>query len=440
MSYEIAYNICIIVSCMLEIYLALSFLGSFHELRPTLKTVTRLYAAYIGFVGINIAVNFQHNNMMNLFCATFLYLFMALVMFSGHFWSRVAHWLILIFLGASSEMIFSLLLSLPVYVPVDKAFENTFFMISGMLAVKLIYFLLLSLVKQFSRYSTEKLDLGLFANYVIVPVATLGVMFAIPYVRGGRDNTIMDFILILFYILLLSGNVSLFYMFCKYSKMKEQQMVQQISKTKYEEVKKQYDRMEHLDEKYKEMIHNMNHYLRQIGIYANENELRKIQDLLSELSMGMHLDEQEMLCANGFLNAMLTDFRDRARKARIDVDVFVENGFQIEFMKEIELTTVLGNLLDNAMEAAQHCENAKVCIALFMQNGGKLSVLRIENTFQSPIKKMNGKLVSTKTDTRRPHGIGIKSVENVVQKYHGYMQQNFSEGVFETRLVSPVRG
>ena len=59
-----------------------------------------------------------------------------------------------------------------------------FFMIITMFTGKLVYFILLSIARQFSKYSTEKLDLKLFVSYIIVPVATFGVMFTIPYIRG----------------------------------------------------------------------------------------------------------------------------------------------------------------------------------------------------------------------------------------------------------------
>lgn len=438
MRYTVIYNLCIVVSCMFELYFALSFYKAFHEINDFFQSKVKFFLCYFCFVVMNIVVNLQQNSIFNVSFAAFLYLFIALSMFTGDLRSRIIHWIILIFLGASAEMIFSLLQSLPVDVPVDRAFENEFFMVSGMLAVKLIYFLLLSIVKQCSRYSTEKLEWKMFGNYIMIPFATLGVMFAIPYVRrGGQGNTVMDLILILFYMLLLLGNVSLFYMFSRYSKIKEQQMLQEISKTKYKEMKRHYDRMERLDEKHRELIHNIDHYLRQIGIYADKNEMEEIKRTLSDLQIEFTKGEQETICANDYLNSILADFRDRAEKEQIQVEMFVEAGFKIEFVKEIDLTVILGNLFDNAMEAAKECDQGKVCVTFFMQNGGALSVMRIENNYKELPQKIDGSFLSTKKE-QGVHGIGIKNVHRIVDRYNGYMQQEYSGGVFETTLIIPL--
>ena len=102
--------------------------------------------------------------------------------------------------------------------------KSQIFYVLYMFTGKLVYFILLSIARQFSKYSTEKLDLKLFVSYIIVPVATFGIMFTIPYIRGdGRGYTLIDLILIIFYIFSVLGNVSLFYVFSRYSKFKEQQ-------------------------------------------------------------------------------------------------------------------------------------------------------------------------------------------------------------------------
>lgn len=438
MRYDAIYNICTFVSCVFELYLALSFYGAFHEIRPAFRSRPQGAACCASVIFLQMAVNMQHQNVLNLLFAVSAYLFIALAVFSGDIRLRILHWIILIVLGFSSELIFSLLQSFPADVPTNQVFDNEFFMVSSMLAVKVVYFILLSAVRQFSRFSADKLEARLFASYILMPVATLGIMFAIPYVRvGGRENTAMDFLLIFFYILLLMGNVGLFYMFSKYSKMKERQMMQEISRMKYEEKKAHYDRMERLDEKHKELLHNIDRYLRQIGIYADGGRTGEIKKTLHELQIEYMQGAEEMICANGFLNSVLSDFRERAGKENVKADIFVENGFKIEFMKEIDVISVFGNLLDNALEAAKKCSQGEVSISLFMQNGGALSVIRIENSYQGGILQREGKIVSDKKEGL--HGIGIKNVQGITEKYGGFMRQEFSDGVFKTTIVFPIR-
>ena len=127
-------------------------------------------------------------------------------------------------------------------------------------------------------------------------------------------------------------------------------MMQEISKVKYMEVKKHYESIERLDQKYKEIIHDMNYYLKQIWIYTESNETEKIKDVLLELQIEFAKGKKERICANDFLNALLIEFKERSAKEQVDVEIFVENGYKIEFLKEMELTVLLGNLFDNALE------------------------------------------------------------------------------------------
>lgn len=251
MKYTIIYNLCLIASCMFEIYFMLDFYRAFHEIRRCFQPKARFFMCYICFATINVIVNMKYNNKLNLIFAVMLYLSIVLILFTGNLWFRIVHCAIVIFIGGSSEMILWFLMQFPANVPTDQAFENEFFMIITMFTGKLVYFILLSIARQFSKYSTEKLDLKLFVSYIIVPVATFGIMFTIPYIRGeGRGYTLINLILIIFYIFSVLGNVSLFYVFSRYSKFKEQQIVHEVNKTKYEEKKKYHNTVENISEKY----------------------------------------------------------------------------------------------------------------------------------------------------------------------------------------------
>ena len=105
-------------------------------------------------------------------------------------------------------------------------------------------------------------------------------------------------------------------------------MLQQLSKVRYEERKHSYDKAGVLDEQYKERIHNIKYYMKQIGIYLEGGQYRKIADILSELQLGIYKEEKDLICSNRFLNALLVDYRGVAKKNHVQVDIFVEAGFR----------------------------------------------------------------------------------------------------------------
>ena len=133
------------------------------------------------------------------------------------------------------------------------------------------------------------------------------------------------------------------------------------------------------------------------------------------------------------------DFKNEAVKKDIRADIFVEAGFKIEFVKEQDLISILGNLLDNAIEAAQKCEKGWVSAAMYMENGGSFSVCRIENTYTGEIRQRGDRMLTTKTQARQ-HGIGLQNVKRLIREYSGYLHQEYENGIYITTVILPRKG
>lgn len=439
MTKEVLYNLCMVVSSIVEIYLAFDFYKAFHSTRVIYSRISSQIILGGITVFVNVFINLQNSSLFNFLGANSLYLLICMILVKGKIWSRIFHWFLLIFVGMSAEMIFSFLLQVSTEDATNMIFHNEFIMISSILTLKLLQFILLTIIKQISKISVKKISAKVFTSFIIIPVATFGIMFLIPYIR--KVSGIIsgwDIILLFFYVLLLVGNICLLFVFTRYSQMLEERMLQQLSQVRYEERKQSYDKAELLDEKYKERVHNIKYYLKQIGIYLEEKQYRKIEDVLSELQMGFHKEEKDLICSNHFLNALLTAYRGEAKKNMVQADLFVEAGFKIEFMREFDITSLLGNLLDNAMEAAKKCEKGQVMVALYMENGGSLAVCRIENNYVGEIRNEGAALLTTKENPEL-HGIGLKNVKRIVEKYSGYIQQEYEKGIYLTTVILPVR-
>ncbi len=439
MRYTMIYCICMIVSTIVEMFLAMDFYKAFHPKRKIFQVTRNEILFMVVVVAINSITNLQNNNKLNLIVTSTLYLLIGLILVDGNILSRFFHWVLLISSTLIAELIFFFLLKVSVNSPTNEIYINEFIMISSLIAMKLIEFIILTIIKQISKIRVKKISPKVFGIFIIVPVATLGLMSAIPYIRvGGDEITTLDMAVLLFYLLLLCGNIGLFYIFTKYSQLQEQKMMLEVSQAKYEERRNRHNREDELNERYKERIHDIKYYLKQVSIYLNEKRFDEIGDVLEELKVGIYQEEKNIICANRFLNALLVDFKGEAEKNGIYAEIFVEAGFKIEYMKEIDITSMLGNLLDNALEAARKCSNGKIQVELYMQNQGDLAVLSIENTYNGEIKRENNQFFTTKKE-KDGHGIGLRNVNRLVELYHGYIQQDFDENTYITTILLPIK-
>lgn len=437
MKENIIYSICMLISTIVEVYLVFDFYKAFHAKRNFFRSRGRELALAGGIIVLNTMANLQNSSRLNFIVSCCLFLVVAQVLVQGNILLRLFHWLIVIAVCMSAELVFFFLLKVSVKLPTNEIYRNHFAMISSIITIKLIEFVILTIIKQISKIQVRKISLKVFGAFIIIPIATIGLTVLIPYIRvGGDEFTLRDVAMIVLYLILLCGNIILFYVFTKYSQLQEQKLLLEISQAKYDERKNWHDKEESIERNYKEKIHDIKYYLKQIGIYLEEGREGKIREVLDSLQMGIHKEEKNIICANHFLNILLGDFKREAEKEKVVTEVFVEAGFKIEFMKEIDITSLFGNLLDNALEAARKCENGKIWIDLYMQNDGNFAVFRIKNTYRGAIIQNDGRFVTTKEE-KSIHGIGLRNVNRIVASYNGYIEREYDGKYFETMVVIP---
>lgn len=99
-------------------------------------------------------------------------------------------------------------------------------------------------------------------------------------------------------------------------------------------------------------------------------------------------------------------------------------------IKSADLCAVLGNLLDNALEAARWVKDPeKREISLTIRRINQMIVIKVENSFEVPPIKKNGGLRTTKKESGL-HGWGLKSAQNAAEKYDGTVSVSAENRVF----------
>ena len=118
---------------------------------------------------------------------------------------------------------------------------------------------------------------------------------------------------------------------------------------------------------------------------------------------------------------------------------------QVEFprrtnIRSVDLCTILGNLLDNAIEAARQVPDPSGrTVALTIRRIHQMLVIKVENSFSSvPIQK-NGELKTTKTGGGL-HGWGLKSAQTAAEKYDGMVQAGVFGEVFRAVATLSLSG
>lgn len=169
---------------------------------------------------------------------------------------------------------------------------------------------------------------------------------------------------------------------------------------------------------FRDTKHNMKHHLISILAYAEKRDYEKIIEFVNSVmkECGM-IPTVDGVSGNIDVDPLISYWKAAAKKKGIafsaDIQIPVTMPFQ-----GTDLCLILGNLLENAVEAAQNAEENKYIVIKIKYDKNNL-LLSVTNSYRGELLKIkNQRLKSTKSDVRN-HGVGLSSVYRTAAKYHG---------------------
>lgn len=122
----------------------------------------------------------------------------------------------------------------------------------------------------------------------------------------------------------------------------------------------------------------------------------------------------------------------------------LENGIETEFVSHVgnnlkisnkDMSAIMSNLLDNAIEACKRNENAQNTITASVTKQKGNLFIKVSNTFDEEEKSKKSKFFSTFKDDKFSHGLGMKIVKSIVAKYKGSVKTSNDNGLFSVVVV-----
>ena len=151
--------------------------------------------------------------------------------------------------------------------------------------------------------------------------------------------------------------------------------------------------------------------------------ISKLQDLASN-------SEMESIKSGNIIHIVVETMRQKAISDNIEID-FQYRGLEKIKIPPTDLAIILGNSLDNAIEASRKLEGKKT-IKLFIHQQNETVIISIKNPTKDDIDINN--LESTKSNATR-HGYGIISMKTIASKYNGEVMFSYLDHMFSTAVV-----
>lgn len=216
---------------------------------------------------------------------------------------------------------------------------------------------------------------------------------------------------------------------------------------KKSEMRKEIELMNLLRKKEREQYHLSKETITLINQKAHDlkHQIRALREMPKEQA-GKYLDEMEesvslyeamVQTGNETLDIILTEKSLFCREQGITLSC-VADGSCLDFIDTVDLYTILGNAIDNAIEAAVKLEEReKRQIDLMIYRRKKLLTIQIINPLEAPLVYEEGVPVTTKKD-REYHGFGLKSIKHTLKRYDGALNIEEADGCFFVTMVIPI--
>lgn len=179
--------------------------------------------------------------------------------------------------------------------------------------------------------------------------------------------------------------------------------------------------------------HDLKHhliYLTKLIEYNKVNEALSYMEKLIDESIGKRICNSENFIIDSLINYKNKIAEENNIIFEFDIKVPVNLPFDMA-----DISVLLGNILDNAIESCLNCGVMNRRIYLKIGFDGFNMFIRLENSLnQNKIKKVKGKFVTTKLNSEN-HGLGLYSVEKIVEKYHGYLEYGAKEQQFSQKII-----
>lgn len=179
--------------------------------------------------------------------------------------------------------------------------------------------------------------------------------------------------------------------------------------------------------------HDMRHHLLVLEGLAKQEDVPKILEYINKLNGGLSEAGQEVFCKNSAINAVLSTCIRRAKSAGCKVTAKIAVPEEIPF-EEMDVCMVLANAIENAVNACgkMPADSRYIDISAELPDTHKL-ILAVRNPCPAPVAfDKKGMPVA---DSRDGHGIGLRSVRAVTEKYNGLQQCKYVDSEFRFHAV-----
>ena len=409
------------------------FIESACKRRPVRLLTSRVHTFFILLLA-DLSISFlsvpTYIQILVLFSASMLAL---LIFYTGNILKKIYLSTVLVLLTIVSSLLTLYIVSWVSNIDYAKLIERSdIIRILTNVMCKLFFFISVKIVLKYLR--KEKIHVAAHTT-LIYAVLLVASVLAIVKIRNGLFNCKIDAVFSTYItIVIIIVDLCLYLMLHYYSESSQRQLDIEMQKLTIQQQQKD---IETIIQDYYEILKIRHDIKRNLSIAAemlNEKEYDKLGAFIKSFQDNNIGNIKTYInTSNRMFNAIINQKLSEAEQRNIKIECFIFNDLSdFNGMSDQELCLIFLNLLDNAIEAEAEVENPIIKLNIF-QNRGYVC-FKIENIVDKNILETNPNLHTTKQD-KRMHGVGLKSVREIIDRHDGIFNFSQNEKWFRAEIM-----
>lgn len=301
---------------------------------------------------------------------------------------------------------------------------------------KLLYFFITVLAARlFKPHKNISKEPSQIIRLCVMPLVSTVIVITFVYTGiTGQLTSLTEILVSISVIALLMVNIVVLSIYNQIQKIDEEYAALQIGQLKDQTDAEYYEMLQQQYDNQRILIHDIKRHFGVINMMAEDGETQKIREYISELEELPEFKRKIRLCDDPILNMILLRYSEYCAANGISFLCDVRADC-VSFMDATSITALFGNLMSNAVEAAELSEGKIVELSV-TRNAQLNSVLVsvVNSCDKVPIKDANGNF-KTRKSKDKGHGYGTKSIARVILKYGGKYDIRYDDSAREFHSV-----
>lgn len=330
------------------------------------------------------------------------------------------------------DMVSVLLFSATIKTDIDTILANSYLMTASRLLnwlLLLITFRIFMMIISKDKFSSVKVQEVLF--YIIL----IGMeVFLLHYITSIVSDKSSGIVLLLLLAVYLAFDIYIVYLIYKISKANQYKNDLRLARQQsnmqlavYRELSDKY----HLS---RAVTHDVREHIKALEGLIDNNYVDSARQYTQLLNKELDKLTPEFKVSNQILSIIINNKLAQAEKLNIDLVLDIED-LSIDFISDLDITSIFANILDNAFEACSELDEKDRVIKLTIHQINSFLVVNISNKYKKVKVDADGNYLTTKTNHE---GFGLSNVKNSVERYDGVFNVETRQGMFVVKITIPM--